>query len=108
VDEFSARAFVPPALATMVKPDDARHRWNALRRFYRQRGHFLVTNGPYRLKQWSKESVVLDVFRDMAYPLGVGTFDEYAIPVKAYVAVTISRCAPTSNASRGSRGRTRS
>jgi hypothetical protein len=86
VDEFSARAFVPPALATMVKPDDARQRWNALRRFYRQRGHFLVTNGPYRLKQWSKESVVLDVFRDMAYPLGVGTFDEYAIPVKAYVA----------------------
>ena len=38
----------------------------------RPHGHFLVTNGPYKLKAWSAESVTLEAFRDLTYPLGVG------------------------------------
>ncbi len=53
--------------------------------FYRGHGHFLVTNGPYQLKSWSGESATLDVFRDLSYPLGVGSFDAYAIPRRGYV-----------------------
>ena len=30
---------------------------------------------------------MLQVFRDPSYPLGVGTFDSYAIPLKGYVSV---------------------
>ena len=65
--------------------DEARERWAALARFHAEHGHFLVTNGPYRLDSWSNDAVVLQVFRDASYPLGVGAFDAYAIPLRAYV-----------------------
>src|SRR6185437_5141425 len=51
-----------------------------------RRGHYLVTSGPYQLDKWSDGAVVLQVFRDMANPLGVGTYDRFAIPRRAYVA----------------------
>jgi len=68
-----------------VSVDEARKRWAALAAFYKANGHFLVANGPYRLKRWSAESVMLDAFRDLTYPLGVGSYDSYAIPRRAYV-----------------------
>jgi hypothetical protein len=44
-----------------------------------------VTNGPYRLKSWSADGVSLEAFRDLSYPLGVGSFDAYAIPRRGWV-----------------------
>ena len=61
--------------------EQARQRWAALRRFARARGHLLVTNGPYRLDKWTNDTVVLQVFRDFSYPLGVGVYDRYALPL---------------------------
>ncbi|HEV8641892.1 MAG TPA: hypothetical protein VGV13_12395 [Methylomirabilota bacterium] len=84
-DSFERRAYVPDALRGLVTVAEARQRWAALRRFHRQHGHFLVTNGPYRLEKWSPDSVVLGVFRDLSYPLPVGIYDQYALPLKAYV-----------------------
>src|SRR5262249_26194871 len=51
----------------------------------RDHGHFLVTNGPYSLKAWSDDTATLAVFRNLSYPLGVGTYDVYAIPRRGYV-----------------------
>jgi len=85
VEEFAAAGYRPEALETFVTADEARSRWTALAEFFRERGHFLVTNGPYRLKSWSAEGVVLEAFRDLSYPLGVGSFDAYAIPRRGYV-----------------------
>jgi len=85
-DGFAREGFVPPPLAGMVSGSQARTRWQALRDFYAKHGHFLVTNGPYQLKSWSAEATVLEVFRDMSYPLGVGSYDAYAIPRRAYIA----------------------
>jgi len=82
--ELERRAFVPEPLRGLVKPADARARWTALRKFFRQHGHWLTTNGPYQLGKWSADSVVLPVFRDLSYPLGVGTYDHFAIPRRAY------------------------
>jgi len=45
----------------------------------------LVTNGPYRLKRWSDDTVTIEAFRDLSYPLGVGSYDAYAIPRRGYV-----------------------
>ena len=84
VDEFRLQAYRPAALRELVTPEEARVRWTALRDFYAQHGHFLVTNGPYRLDSWSAAGVVLQVFRDLSYPQGVGSFDEYVIPLRAY------------------------
>ena len=84
VDEFRLQAYRPDALRAMVTTDEARERWTALARFYAEHRHFLVTNGPYRLDSWSPDGVVLEVFRDLSYPQGVGSFDQYAIPLKAY------------------------
>src|SRR6516165_3707661 len=72
VAQFEARAYRPDALRDYVSENAARQRWAALAAFYKDHGHFLVTNGPYRLKSWSADSVSLEAFRDLSYPLGVG------------------------------------
>jgi len=77
---------VPEALRRLVAADEAQTRWAALRQFAQRRGHYLVTSGAYQLEKWSDAAVVLQVFRDMANPLGVGTYDRFAIPRRAYVA----------------------
>ena len=74
----------PPALKRLVNADEAQTRWASLRAFAQKRGHFLVTNGPYQLDKWTETAVVLSVFRDFSYPLGVGSFDRFAIPRRAY------------------------
>jgi hypothetical protein len=86
VERFRAEAWVPPALSGLVSADDARARWTRLKQFHDTYLHFLVTNGPYRLQKWAPASVTLEVVRDLAYPLGVGAFDRYPIPLKSYVA----------------------
>jgi len=85
VETFARDGFRPDPLRDLVSADDARKRWNALLAFYRTHGHFLVTNGPYVLKTWTQDSVTLDVFRDLSYPLGVGSYDVYAIPRRGFV-----------------------
>jgi hypothetical protein len=83
-DRFERRAWVPDALRGFVSVDQARQRWASLKRFARKHGHLLVTNGPYQLASWSPDGAVLAVFRDFSYPLGVGAFDRFAIPLRAF------------------------
>jgi hypothetical protein len=85
VAEFERGAFRPNALQAYVTEQEARRRWKALAAFHAATGHFLVTNGPYKLKGWSPESVTLEAFRDLTYPLGVGSFDAYAVPRRGFV-----------------------
>lgn len=85
VERFAREGYVPAALARFVTAAEARERWVALARFHRAHGHFLVTNGPYRLARWSPDAVTLEVVRDFSYPLGVGSFDHHAIPRRAFV-----------------------
>lgn len=85
VDRFEREGFRPASLQPLVGEEEARKRWAALAAFYRSHGHFLVTNGPCQLKSWSADSATLDVFRDLSYPLGVGSFDTYAIPRRGYI-----------------------
>jgi hypothetical protein len=85
VAEFEREAFRPPALASIVTASEARERWRALAAFFKAYGHFLVTNGPYRLKSWTPRSMTLEAFRDLTYPLGVGSYDAYAIPRRGFI-----------------------
>jgi hypothetical protein len=85
VETFERDGYRPETLRSLVSVDEARKRWAALASFYREHGHFLVTNGPYQLKRWSAESATLEVFRDLSYPLGVGSFDAYAIPRRGFI-----------------------
>ncbi len=82
---------VPEPLRRLVAADEAQTRWAALRGFAQRRGHYLVTNGPYQLEKWTDGAVVLGVFRDMNNPLGVGSYDRFAIPRRAYVARITAR-----------------
>jgi hypothetical protein len=91
VESFRAEGYRPEALKGLVGVKDARERWAALARFHSQHGHFLVTNGPYRLESWKADSAVLGVFRDLSYPVGLGAFDSLAIPLRAYVAKSENR-----------------
>jgi len=92
--DFERRAWVPEGLRGLVTVDQARQRWAALRRFARQHGHWLVTSGPYRLVRWTPETTVLSVFRDFSYPRGVGSYDRYALPVRAFPG-TVERAGET-------------
>ncbi|HEV8678124.1 MAG TPA: hypothetical protein VGQ90_02020 [Stellaceae bacterium] len=83
--QFERAGYRPPALQSIVGVDEATRRWAALAAFYREHGHFLVTNGPYRLKAWSATGATLEVFRDLSYPLGVGSYDSYAAPRRGYI-----------------------
>jgi hypothetical protein len=83
--ELEREAFRPHALRAHVTPEEARKRWGALVAFHRAHGHLLVTNGPYKLKSWSSGAVTLEAFRDLSYPLGVGSYDAYAIPRRGFV-----------------------
>jgi len=83
--ELEERAHVPPALRSHVQAKDARERYRRLREFHAAHGHWLVTNGPYRLERWDGTKAVLGVFRDPTYPKGVGSFNAYAVPLKAHV-----------------------
>ncbi|MDI4234724.1 hypothetical protein OZ411_18125 [Bradyrhizobium sp. Arg237L] len=85
IESFEREGYRPEALRPLVGVDEARRRWAALSAFYRANGHFLVTNGPYQLKSWSHDSVVLSAFRDLSYPLGVGSYDSYAIPRRGFI-----------------------
>ncbi len=85
VDEFAGTGYVPDALRGWASAGEARSRWRALAAFYRANGHFLVTNGPYRLAKWSSAGVVLAAFRDLSYPLGVGSFDKDVYPRRAFI-----------------------
>jgi hypothetical protein len=86
VAEFEVQGYRPKALQGLAAEAEARQRWGALKSFYQAHGHFLVTNGPYLLHHWDENVVVLQVFRDLSYPLGVGSYDKYAYPPRALIA----------------------
>ncbi len=85
VEKFAAAGFVPEPLAGRVTTEQAKARWRALKAFGDKHGYFLVTNGPYFLKSWTGEATELTVFRDMSYPLGVGSYNAYATPRRAFI-----------------------
>ncbi|HEU4368163.1 MAG TPA: hypothetical protein VFV05_08065 [Methylomirabilota bacterium] len=82
--ELEAQGHVPAPLRHLVDAREARRRWGALARFAAEHGHFLVTNGPYQIHAVSPERVVLRVVRDFSYPLGVGSWNRYPIPLRAF------------------------
>jgi hypothetical protein len=85
VARFEREGYRPEALKSLVSADEARGRWRSLAAFVNNNGHFLVTNGPYRLKQWGLQSVALEAVREVSYPLGFGTFDRFVNPPKAVI-----------------------
>lgn len=85
VTEFARTGYRPKALETLVSVKEARARWTALEQFYQKNRNFLVTNGPYELKSWSESGATLTAWRDLRYPLGVGSFDYLPIPRRAFI-----------------------
>jgi hypothetical protein len=85
IARFERAGYRPEPLTDLVSTDEARARWQALRTFAETNGHFLVANGPYRLKEWSPDSVVLQAVREITYPLGFGTFDRFVNPPMAVI-----------------------
>jgi hypothetical protein len=85
VVQFEREGYRPAELQDLVSTEEARARWRALAAFADKNRHFLVANGPYRLKSWSANGVVLEAVREMTYPLGFGTFDRFVYPPKAVI-----------------------
>jgi hypothetical protein len=83
--ELEERGHVPRMLLPYVKAEQARERYRRLREFRAAHGHWLATNGPYRLERWDGSKAVLGVFRDPSYPRGLGSFNRHAVPLKAYI-----------------------
>ena len=50
IAHFEQESYRPAPLRDLVTADEAQARWRSLRAFAEKNGHFLVANGPYRLK----------------------------------------------------------
>jgi len=85
IAKFERDSYRPEPLKDLVTAEEARARWRSLAAFAEKNGHFLVTNGPYRLKEWDPDSVVLQAVREVTYPLGFGTFDRFVNPPRAVI-----------------------
>jgi hypothetical protein len=85
ITQFERESYRPEQLKEFVTADEAQARWRSLGAFVAQHGHFLIANGPYRLKEWAPDSVVLQVVREVEYPLGFGTFDRFVNPPRAAI-----------------------
>jgi hypothetical protein len=85
VTQFERERWRPPALKELVTAEEAKARWRSLGAFAGKNGHFLVANGPYRLKSWTPDTIVLEAVREMTYPLGFGTFDRFVFPPRAEI-----------------------
>jgi hypothetical protein len=85
IAQFERESYRPEPLKDLVTADEAQARWRSLRTFAEKSGHFLVANGPYRLKEWTPHSVVLQAVREITYPLGFGTFDRFVNPPRAVI-----------------------
>jgi len=83
--QFERERYRPETLKDLVTADEAQARWRSLGAFAEKNGHFLVANGPYRLKEWTPDSVVLQAVREATYPLGFGTFDRFVNPPRAVI-----------------------
>jgi len=83
--QFERDSYRPGPLKGLVTADEAQVRWRSLRTFAEKSGHVLVANGPYRLKQWASDAVVLEAVREVTYPLGFGTFDRFVNPPRAVI-----------------------
>jgi hypothetical protein len=85
IKEFAQTGYRPAALELLVGPETARARWQLLDQFVEANGHLLVTNGPYRLKAWSPDAFVFEVVREFTYPVGLGTFNGFTYPARAFI-----------------------
>jgi hypothetical protein len=85
IARFERERYRPEPLKEFVTAEVAQARWRALAAFAEKNGHFLVTNGPYRLAKWAPDAVVLQAVREITYPLGFGTFDRFVHPPRAVI-----------------------
>src|SRR5581483_10551937 len=69
VAQFERDSYRPEQLKEFVTAEAAQARWHTLAAFAAKNGHFLVTNGPYRLARWSPDGAVLRAVREVSYPL---------------------------------------
>lgn len=74
LDGFAASGHVPPALAGALTPEQAAERYAAASEWIRQRGHAVISDGPFELESYSPEArtVRLSAFEDPSYPLERG------------------------------------
>jgi hypothetical protein len=85
IAQFEREGYRPAPLKEFVTAEEAQARWRALADFAGKYGHFLVTNGPYRLAEWDSRSALLRAVREVTYPLGFGTFDRFVHPPRAEI-----------------------
>lgn len=76
LEEFEASGHVPPPLEGVVGPEEASERYRASADWIRQRGHAVISDGPFRLESYSPEArtIRLSAFGDASYPIERGAW----------------------------------
>lgn len=74
LEGFAASGHVPPPLSGMVDAAQAAGRYEAAAGWIRERGHAVISDGPFRLDSYSPEArtIRLSAFDDPSYPFGAG------------------------------------
>ncbi|MBS7610435.1 hypothetical protein KEJ19_07780 [Candidatus Bathyarchaeota archaeon] len=89
-DELSAENYVPPELAGIVTPEEARARWDALGNWYASKQHFWVSNGPYMFGKADTTALQMtfEAFRE--YPYRADHWDDLLTVKSPEVKVTMA------------------
>ncbi|RLE65039.1 MAG: hypothetical protein DRN53_00305 [Thermoprotei archaeon] len=77
--ELSAENYIPPELEDVITAEDAKARWDALNTWYTEKGHFMVSNGPFYFEKADPvaRQIILSAFRE--YPFTADKWDELLI-----------------------------
>ncbi|MEM2545665.1 MAG: ABC transporter substrate-binding protein [Nitrososphaerota archaeon] len=83
--DFSERGFVPRGVfeldgRSIVTPEEAKSRYEAAIRWFSERRHLVISNGPFVLERFdgAAQTAELRAFRDQAYPFSKGSFSGLA------------------------------
>ncbi|MEM0233265.1 MAG: ABC transporter substrate-binding protein [Candidatus Nezhaarchaeales archaeon] len=89
LQDMSSKNYVPEAIANMVTKEEASQRWRALQEWYKNRGHFYISNGPFYIELVDTKAlqVVLSAFRE--YPLKADYWAHLATPKKPSISVSV-------------------
>lgn len=81
---------------TLVSPEEARSRYQAALRWFQERRHLVVSNGPFLLARYDPAAQFAELwaFRDPGYPFRPGELQPGSPPELAIVRVEVPRVAP--------------
>lgn len=87
LQEMRDRGIVPPALQGVVTREEAIRRYDSAIKWINEKGHAVISNGPYWLVGYNPDARTITVRRntDPTYPTALGVWKEFEVAMTAQI-----------------------